>query len=58
MYKSVKDNLIRYKCLSCNKDYSNKIDEEPKNRFKSTSKFSSNDINKFVLLLREGVSPY
>ena len=30
VYKSVKDNLIRCKCLSCNKDYSNKIDEEPK----------------------------
>ena len=26
-YKSVKDNLIKYKCLSCNEDYSNKIDE-------------------------------
>ena len=23
-----KDNLIKYNCLSCNKDYSNKIDEE------------------------------
>ena len=27
-YESVKDNLIKYKCLSCNKGYSNKIDEE------------------------------
>ena len=24
------DNSIKYKCLSCNKDYSNKIDEELK----------------------------
>ena len=32
-YESVKDNLIKYKCLSCNKDYSNKIDEELKKRF-------------------------
>ena len=23
-YESVKDNLIKYKCLSCNKNYSNK----------------------------------
>ena len=23
-YESEKDNLIKYKCLSCNKDYSNK----------------------------------
>ena len=29
-YRSVKDNSIKYKCLSCNKDYSNKIDEELK----------------------------
>ena len=26
-YESVKDNLIKYKSLSCNKDYSNKLDE-------------------------------
>ena len=31
--ESVKDNLIKYKCLYCSKDYSNKIDEELKNRF-------------------------
>ena len=27
-YESVKDNLMKYKCLSCNKDCSNKLDEE------------------------------
>ena len=30
--ESVKDHLIKNKCLSCNKDYSNKIDEELKKR--------------------------
>ena len=44
-YKSAKDNLIKDKCLSCNKIYSNKIDEKLKNRFKNTFKFSNNDIN-------------
>ena len=29
-YEIVKDNLIKCKWLSCNKDYSNKIDEELK----------------------------
>ena len=29
-HESVKDNLIKYKCLSCNKVYSNKSDEELK----------------------------
>ena len=29
-YESAKDILIKYKCLSCTKNYSNKIDEELK----------------------------
>ena len=57
-YESVKDNLIKYKCLSCNKDYSNKLDEKLKKKFKNTFKFSNNDINKFILLLRKGVYSY
>ena len=57
-YGSVKDNLIKYKRLSCNKDYSNKLDKKIKKRFKNTFKFSNNDINKFILLLRKGVYPY
>ena len=56
-YESVKDNLIKYKCLSCNKNYSSIIDKEFKNRFKRF-KFSNNDINKFILLLRKGVCLY
>ena len=54
-YESVKENSIKYKCISCNKDYSNKIDEKFKKRLRNTFKFSINDINKFILLLREGV---
>ena len=50
--------MIEYKCLSCNKDYSNKIDEELKKGYKKTFKFSDNDINKFILLLRKGVYLY
>ena len=49
---------MKYKCLSCNKDYSNKIDEELKKRFKDTFKFSNNDINKFIVLLRKGFYLY
>ena len=55
--KNVKDNLIKYKCLSCNKDYSSKLDEKLKTRFKNTYKFSDNDTNEFILLLRKGVYP-
>ena len=57
-YESVKDDLIKCKCLPCNKDYSNKIDEELKERFKDTFEFSNNGVNKFILLLRKGVYPY
>ena len=57
-YESFKDNLINYTCLSCNKDYSNKIDEELKNPFNNTFKISNNDINKFILLLRKCVYLY
>ena len=57
-YKSVKDNLMKYKCLSCKKNYSNKLDEELKKKFKNTFKFSNNYINKFILLARKGVYPY
>ena len=53
-----KENSIKYKCTSCNKDYLNIIDEELKKRFKNTFKFSNNDINKFILLLRKGVYLY
>ena len=49
---------MRYKCLSCNRNYSNKLDEELKKKFKNTFKFSNNDIKKFILLLRKGVYPY
>ena len=50
--------MLKYKCLSCNKDYSNKIDEELKKQFKNTFKFSNNDINKLMLLLRKVIYPY
>ena len=56
-YESVKGNLIKYKCLYCNKDCSNKI-EELKQQFKNTCKFSNNNIDKFIFLLRIGVYPY
>ena len=52
-YESFRKNLVKYKCLSCKKDYS--IDEELKKRFKNTFSFSNSDIKKFIFLLRESV---
>ena len=57
-YESVKDNLKKYKCLSCNKGYSNKLYEKFKKRFKNIFKFSNNDIRKCILLLRKEVYSY
>ena len=44
--------------MSCNEWYSKKLNEGLKKKFKSTFKFSNNDINKFILLLRKGFYPY
>ena len=49
---------LKYKCFSCNEDYSNKFDEELLKKFKNIFKFCNNDINKFILLLRTGVYLY
>ena len=51
-------NLIKYKCLVCNRDYSNKIDEKSTKELKNTFTFSYNDINKSILLLKKVVYPY
>ena len=56
--ENVLDDLREYKCLSCNKDYSNRLDEKLKKKFKNTFKFSNNDVNQFILLLRKGIYPY
>ena len=57
-YENVMGNLIKYDCLSCNKENSNKLNEELKKKFKNTFKFTKNDINRFILLLGKGVYSY
>ena len=52
-YERLKENSIKYKCLSCNKSYSNKIDEVLKSGFKDTFKFSNNDMNKFYFVTKK-----
>ena len=39
-----KHNLIKYKYLSCNKEYLNKINEELNERFTNTFKFFNNEL--------------
>ena len=56
-YKNFKDDLIKYKCLYCNNNYQHILDENLKEQFFNTYKFSNNDNNKFILLLLKGVYP-
>ena len=49
---------LKYNTLSFHKDYLNKVDEKLKKRFKNTFKFSYNEIDQFILLLRKSVYPY
>ena len=44
--------------LILNNNYSKKVDEELKKKFKNSFEFSNIDINKFILLLRKGLYPY
>ena len=50
--------MIIHKCLSWNKCYWKKLNEELKTKLKNTFKFSNTDINKFILLLRKDIYPY
>ena len=54
-YESIIDDL-KYKCLSCNKNY--KIAQKLKRQLTNTFTFSSNDINTFILLLRKSLYSY
>ena len=47
-YTSLKDDLIEYKYLCCNKNYLKNFDENLKNRFANKYKFSNHGINKFI----------
>ena len=44
--------------LILNNNYSKKVDEELKKKFKNSFEFSNIDINKFILLIRKGLYPY
>ena len=52
-YESAENNLIKYKSLSHNKDYSKKLDEKFKMRFKNTFKFSDQISKKLFCYLEK-----
>ena len=57
-YMKLMDETLIFRCFNCKKNYEKEINKELIERFASTYKFCNNDINKFVMLLRNGVYPY
>ena len=57
-YRNLKDNLIKYKCLICNKNCQTKFDEKLKEQSFNTCKCYNHDNNKFILLLQKRVCKY
>ena len=58
LFSFFKDNLIKYKCLCCNKSYKKMFDENLKKRCFNTYKLSNHDISKFISLFRKSFYPY
>ena len=50
--------MLKYKYLTFNKEYSNRFNEKFKKKFRNRFKFSNNNINNFILLLRKSVYIY
>ena len=44
--------------MCCNKNYQKKIDENLKKQFFNRYKFSSHEINRFIVLLQKDIYPY
>ena len=57
-YRNFKDNLIKYKCLCCNKTFQQKFNKKGKKAFFNKYKCFNRDINKFILFLRNVVCAY
>ena len=55
--KAVNEKLI-FKCIDCEKEYEKEFNKELLERFSNTYESCDNDLNKFLILLREGVYPY
>ena len=52
------DEILIFRCFNFKKNYKKEINKELIERFASTYKFTNNNLNKFVMLLRKGVYPY
>ena len=57
-YIKTKNEKLVLECYNCKQRYRKKFNKELIKRFVSTYNFCNNDLNKFILLLRNGVYPY
>ena len=57
-YMSVKDDQLIFRCFECRKSHKKIFNEYLIKRFANIYELCSDDINKFILLLRKGVYPY
>ena len=55
--RAINENLI-FKCIDCEKEYEKEFNNELIERFVNTYKFCDNDLDKFIMFLRNGVYPY
>ena len=52
--RAINEKLI-FKCIDCEKEYEKEFNNELVERFANTYKFCDNDLDKFIMLLRNGV---
>ena len=57
-YAKVKDKILQFKCLNCNKNCKKSFDEDLNQRFADTYGFCQGGISKLILILQKGVYPY
>ena len=57
-YMTTKDEQLSSRRFKCKKNYDKNFNKELIQRFASTYEFCNEDLKKFILLLRNGVSPY
>ena len=57
-YLTTKDKQLIFRCFRCKKNYEKDFNKESIQRFANIYEFCNRDLNKFILLLRQGVYLY
>ena len=57
-YMITRDDQLIFRCFECKNNYQNNFNKDLINRFVNTYEFCNKDINRFILLLRNGIYPY